>query len=219
MSRHSSIARTRIGVGSGNGKPAVRVRELVRVQLQVVQCFDVVAARGTQKPSPERAHVIPSRAQLLMVAIGNEPQVMQSELRHDARDPVGHCKQSRRKSGVLPGRAPGDGKRISHQLDRPPAREQARADRPALPGLVILRSPPPCLVPEVNVCEQERTTTRPPTCRRIKSEPEIPVHADHLRQGAGVALPDELRRLPNEPLVEFVNEFETRDAGPGRGIE
>jgi len=218
MSRYSSI--THPGVWSGNGKPAVRVRELVCVQLQVMQGLDVIVARGTQKPSPERAHMIPSRAQVLMVAIRNEPQMAQAELRHNARNPVGHCKQRRGEAGVLPGSAPGDGERISHQLDSPLAREQAHwAGWPALPGDVALRSLPPCLVSEVNISEQKRASTRPTACRRIKRCPEIPVHAHHLRQGAGVALPDDFRHLPNEPLVEFVNELETGNARPGRELE
>ena len=55
------MARPGIAFGSGTSKSAVRIGELVRVQLQVVQRLDIVAARGTQKPRPERAHVIRGR--------------------------------------------------------------------------------------------------------------------------------------------------------------
>jgi hypothetical protein len=220
MSRHSSSTRPGVRFGRGNGKPTVSIRELVRVQLQIVQGFDVIAARGAQKPSPERAQVIPSWPQVLVVTIRDEPQVAQAEPRNDECNTFGHCKQGRSKACVLPGSAPGDGERISHQLDGPPAREQAhRAGRPALPRGIALRALPPCLVSEVNISEEKRASTRPAACRRIERCPEIPVHAQHLRQGAGVALPDDFRRLPNEPLVEFLNELETGDARPGRGLE
>jgi hypothetical protein len=220
MSRNSSITDPWIGIGSGNCKPAVGIGKLECMQMQVVQCLDVIATRGTQKPSPERAQVIPSRAQVLMVVIRNEPQVTQAELRNDTRDLIRHGKQCRGETRVLPGSAPSDDERISHQLDRPPARKQMhRPIWPALPRGVALRSLPPRLVPEVNVGEQKRTSARLPACRRIQGYPKVPVDPHRIRQGTGIALPDHFRRLRNEPLVEFVNELETGAARPGRGHE
>src|SRR6185312_16356072 len=119
MRRHSSITYAWIMDGSGSYKPAVGIRNLVCVQLHVVQCLDVVAASGTQKPSPEGAQMIPSRAQVLVVVIRNEPQVTQAERCNDTGDRIGHREQGGGKPGILPGGEPGDDERISHQLNRP----------------------------------------------------------------------------------------------------
>ena len=220
MSRNSSITDPWIGIGSGNCKPADGIGKLVCVQMQVVQCLDVIAAGGTQKPSPERAQMIPSGAQMLMVVIGNEPQVAQTQLRNDPDNVIGHCKQRRCEARVLPGGAPSDDERISHQLNCALTGEQAhRCCRPTLPRRVALRSLPPCLVSEVDVGEQKRTSARPPACGRIQRYPKIAVYPHHLRQRARIAFPDHLRRLRNEPLVEFVNQLETGSARPGRGHE
>lgn len=220
MSRHSSITQTWIGIESGNRKPALGIRKLVRVQLQIVQCLDIIAARGTQKPSPERAQMIPPRAQMLMVMVRNEPQVAQAELCNDSGNLLRHCKQSGGEAGVLPGGAPGDDECISHQLNCHLTREQAsRARWPTLPRVVALRSLPPCLVSEMNIGEEKRTSARPPACGRIQSHPQITVYPHHLRQRARVAFSDHLRRLQDEPLVEFVNKLETGAARPGRWHE
>ncbi len=220
MSRHSSITQTWIGVESGNRKPAVGIRKLVRVHLQVVQCLDVIADRGTQKPPPQRAQMIPSRAQLLMVVIRNEPQVAQAELRNDWGNLLRHCKEGRGEASVLPGGAPGDDKCISHQLNCHLTREQAsRTRRSTLPRVIALRSLPPCLVSEMNIGEEKRTSARPPACGRIQSYPQITVYPHHLRQRARVAFSDHLRRLHDEPLVEFVNKLETGAARPRRWHE
>lgn len=220
MGRHSSITHTWIGVESGNRKPAVGIRKLVRVQMQVVQCLDVIPARGTQKPSPERAQMIPSRAQMLMVLIRNEPQVAQAELRNNSGNLLRHCKQGGGEAGVLPGGAPGDDEGISHQLNCHLPREKApKARWSTLPRVVALRSLPPCLVSEVNIGEEKRTSARPPACGRIQSHPQVAVYPHHLRQRARVAFSDHLRRLHDELLVEFVNELETGAAGPRWGHE
>lgn len=220
MSWYSSVTDPWVGIGSGDYKPAVGIRNLECVQMQVVQCFAIVATRGTQKPSPERALVIPSRTQVLMLVIRDESQVTQAELRNDTGDLLGHRKQDRGQAGVLPGGAPSDDERISHQLNCPLAWEQAhRASWPALPGAVALCSLPPSLVPELDISEQKRTSTCPPTCRWIQSYPKVPVDPHHIRQGARVAFPGHLRRLRNESLVEFVNQLETGAAPPARGHE
>ncbi len=220
MSRHSSIRRTWTQFRSRNSKPAVGVRKLVRVQMQVVERLDVVAARGAQKPSPERAQVIPSRTQMLMVVIRNEPQVAQPELRNDARNPVGHRKQGRGEADVLAGRVPGDDECISHQLNCPFTREQAhRGWWTTLPRRIALRSLPPCLALEVDIGEEKRTPTRPPTCGSIQRHPKIAMYPHHLRQRARLALSDHLRRLHDKSLVEFVYELETRATRPRRGHE
>lgn len=216
MSRYSSITAPWIGVGSGICKAALGIRKLVCVQMQVLQCLAVIATRGTQKPSPERAQVIPSRAQVLMMVIRNEPQLTQAELRNDTRDLVRHRKQRGGKARVLPGGVPSHHEGIPHQLNRALARKQAhRASGSALPRGVALRSLPPRLVPEVDVREQKRTSTRLPAATRTQSYPKIPVDPHRGRQGARLAFSDHFRRLINEPLVEFVYELETGAARPG----
>ena len=221
MSRHSSIVtHAWVTVGRRSCRPAVSIGKLVCVQMQVVQCLDVIAAGGTQKPSPERAQMIPSGAQVLMVVIRNEPQVAQTQLRNDPDNVIGHCKQRRCEARVLPDGAPSDDERISHQLNCALTGEQAhRCCRPTLPRRVALRSLPPGLVSEVDVGEQKRTSARPPACRRIQRYPKIAVYPHHLRQRARIAFPDHLRCFNNEPLVEFMNELEARAARPGRGHE
>ena len=221
MSRHSSITSSAwIAVGNGSRKAAIGIRKLVRVQLQVVQCLDVIAACSAQKPPPERAQMIPSRAQLLMVVKRNESQMAQAELRNDSGHLLGHCKQGRGEARVLPGGVPGDDERISHQLNRELAGEQARrCCRPTLPRSVALRSLPPCLVSEVDVSEEKRTLARPLACGCIQSDPKVAMYPHHLRQCARVALSDNFRRLHDEPLVEFVDELETGAARPGRRHE
>ena len=180
MSRHSSITQTWTGAGSGNCKPAVGIRKLVCVQMQIVQRLDVIAASSTQKPSPERAQMIPSRTQMLMMVIRDESQVPQAELRNDLSNLPGHCKQGRSKAGVLPGGAPGDDERISRQLNCPLTREQThRTCWSALPRGVALRSLPPFLVSEMDISEQKGTSTRPPTCRCIQSYPKVAMYPHH----------------------------------------
>ena len=220
MGRHSFIRDPWIGIGSGNCKPAVGIRKLVCVQMQIVQRLGIVAARGAQKSSPERAQVLPSQTQVLVMVIRNEPQVTQAELRNGTGAPVGHRKQARGEASVLPGRVPGDNERVAHQLNRPPAREVAHRDSwTALPRGVALHAMPPCLVPELDVGEQKWTSTRPMACRRIQSDPKVPVDPHHIRQRARVAFPGHFRRLLNEAFVEFIDELETGTARPRWGHE
>lgn len=221
MSRHSSITGPWISIGSGDCKPAVSIRKLECVQMQVAQRLAIIAVRSTQKPSPERAQMVPPRAQVLMVVIRNDPQVAQAELRNDTGNPVGHRKQGCREADILSGCAPRDGERIPHQFSFQPAREQSHrgSSWPALPRSIALRSLPPCLVSEVDVYEQKRTSTCAPACGRIQGEPKIPVHPHDLGQRARLAFADQFRRLGNESLIEFVNELEQGAAWPGRGYE
>src|SRR5215469_4159012 len=92
--------------------------------MQIVQCLAVIAARGAQKPSPERTQMIPSRTQVLMVVIRNEPQLTQAQLGHDMSDLVRHGKQCGGEARVLSGGTPSDYERISRQLNGPLARKQ-----------------------------------------------------------------------------------------------
>lgn len=164
--------------------------------------------------------MIPSRAQVLVVVIRNEPQVIQAKRRNDTGDRIRHREEGCGQPGILPGGAPGDDERISRQLNRPFAWEEARGGGwPALPGLVALNSLPPYLVTKVDVGEQKWTATRPLACSRIQSYPKIAVYSQHLRQRGRAAFADHFSRLHNEPLVEFVNEIETRPARPGRRHE
>lgn len=206
------------GVWTGRCEPAVGIRNLECLQMQVVQRFAVVAASRAQEPTPERAQVLPSRAQMRMVVIRDVLQLAQAELCNDVGDLVRHGKESGGKPGILPGRVPGDDKCISREVDSRLAQKQAhRGRRPTVPRQVILRPLPPGRVPELDVREQKRALTRPPACRAIQTQPKIPMHQHHLGHGALAVLACYLRHLLYEKFVELVNKLEAGTTGPRRG--
>lgn len=203
------------GVGTRRCGRAVGIRKLECLQMQVVQRLPVVAARRAQEPTPERAQVLPSRAQVLMAVIRDVPQLAQPELRNDVGNLVGHGEESSGKSGVLPGRAAGDDERVSREVHGRLAQKQAhRARRPAVPRRFILRPLPPGRVPELDVREQKRALTHPPAGRAIQTQPQISMHPHHLGHGARAVLACDLRHLLYEHFVELVNELEAGAAGP-----
>lgn len=205
------------GVGSGSCKPAVGIRKLECVQMQVVERLAIIVARRTEKPAPERAQVLPPWAQLLMVVVGDLPHVSQAKLRNDAGDSLRHRKQGSGEPGVLPRGVAGNEERIPHQLDGRPAREQAhRAGRPAVPRRVVLRPLPPGRVLEVDVHEQKWTLTCPLACGAFQTHPKIPVHAHHLWQRAPIVFSGSIRHLLYKQFVELVNELKAGAAGPMR---
>jgi hypothetical protein len=203
-----------IGVGSGPCKAAVGIRKLECVQMQVVERLAVVAAHRTQEAAPERAQVLPSRAQVLMAVIGYVPHVAQAKLRNDAGDPLRHREQGSGEPGVLSGRVAGNEERIPRQLDRRPAREQAhRAGRPAVPRRVALRALPPSRVPELEVHEQKRTLTCPLACGAVQTHPKIPVHPHYLGQRMPIVFPGSIRHLLYKQFIELVNELKAEVDG------
>jgi hypothetical protein len=217
MSRNSSIMDYRSGVWTGRCEPAVGIRKLECLQMQVVERFAVVATCRTQEPTPERAQVLPSRAQVLMVVIREVPQLAQPEFRNYVGDLVRHGEESRGKSGVLPSRIPCDNERIPREVDGRLAQKQAfRARRPAVPRRVILRPLPPGRVPELDIRKQKWALTCSPACRATQTPPEIPMHPHHLGHGAFAVLACDLHHLLYEQFVELVNELEARAAGPRR---
>lgn len=217
MTRYSLIVSHRNGTRSRSCKPAVGIGKLERVQLQVVQRLAVITTRSAQEPPPERAQVLPSRPQVLMTLLGDPSQMMQAELRHDAGNLIGHREHGSGEPRVLSRSRPGDEERIPHQLDGGLARKQAyRGELPAVPRSIVLRTLPPSRISELNVRKQKRTFARPAACRAIEAHPKVAVHPHHLRQHALAVFPRGLRRLRNEPLIEFVNELEARAAIPGR---
>lgn len=185
--------------------------------MEVVQRLPIVAARRIQEAAPERAQVLPSRAQVLMVVIRDVPQLAQPELRNDVGDLLGHGKEGCGKSSVLPSRVPGEVERIPRELDGRLAQKQTnRARRSAVPSQVMLRPLPPGRVPELDVRKQEWALTCQPARRAIQTHPKIPVHPHHLGHGALTALARNLRHLLYEQFVELVNELEARTTAPGR---
>ena len=217
VSRYSFITAPWTGVRAGRCKPTVGIRKLECMQMQVVQRLAIVAASRAQEPTPERTQMLPPRAQMLMAVIGHVPQLAQPQLCNDAGNLVGHCKERSSESGVLPGGAPRNDKRIPHQLDGRLAQEQAhRARCTAVPRRLVLRMLPPGGVAELNVREQERAMTRQLACGAIETHPKIPVHPHHLGHGAAVVLACGLRQLLDEQLVEFMNEFEEGATSPRR---
>lgn len=205
------------GVGTRRFRPAVGIRKLECLQMQVVHRFPIVAARRVQEAAPERAEVFPSWAQVLMVTIGNVPQLAHPELCDHVGDLVRHGKESSGKSGVLPGRTPGDDERIPCEVDGRLAQKQARrARRSSMPSGVISCPLPPSRVPELDVRKQKWALTRPQACRAIQTRPKIPMHSHHLGHGALAVLACDLRYLFYEMLIELVNELEAGAARPRR---
>lgn len=217
MSRYSSITDPRNGGGNGRCKTAVGIRKPECMQMQLVQRLAIVAARRAQEPAPERAQVLPSWAQVLMVVIGHVSQLAQPELCNDAGDLFGHGEERSSKSGVLLGGVPGNDERIPHQVDGRLAREEAyRAGWAAMPRRVVLSALPPGGIAELDVREQKRTLTRPLTCWAIETDPKIPVHPHHLGHGVVAVLACSLCQLFDEQLVELMNELEAGASGPRR---
>lgn len=204
-------------VGTRRCGPAVSIRKLECLQMQVVQRLHVVAACRAQESTPERAQVLPSRAQMLMAVIRDVPQLAQPELRNDVSNLVRHGEESSGKSGVLPGRAAGDDESISRELDGGLTQKQAhRARRPAVPRRFILRPLPPGRVPKLDVRKQKRALTRPTAGRAIQTQPKISMHPHHLGHSALAVRACDLRHLLYEHFVELVNELEAGATGPRR---
>jgi hypothetical protein len=206
-----------IGVGSGFCEAAVGIRKLECMQMQVVERLAVIADRRSQEPAPERAQVLPSRAQVLVALIGYAPHVAQAELRNDAGDPLRHREQRTGEPGVLSGSVAGNEERIPRQFNSRPAPKQAhRAGRPAVPRGVAVRALPPGRVPELEVPEQKRTLTCPPACGAVQTRPEILVHPHYLGQRMPVAFSRSIRHLFYKQFIELVNELKAGVDGPVR---
>ena len=208
---------SRSGVGIGRCECAVGIRKLECLQVQVIQRLPIVAARCAQEAAPERAQVLPSGAQVLMVTVSDLPQLAQPELCNDMGDLVRHGEESGRKTDVLPGRVPCDDERIPREVDGRLAREQSRrARRAAVPPGIMLRPLPPGLVPELDVRKQKWTLTRPSARRAIQTHPKVPVHPQYLGRGAVGLFARNLRHLLHEEFIEVVNELEARATCPWR---
>lgn len=204
-------------VGIGRYEPAVGIRKLECLQVQVVQGLPIVAARCTQEAAPERTQVLPSRAQVLMALVRDLPQLAQPELCNDVSDLVRHGEEGCGKTGVLPGRVPGDDESISREVDSRLAQEQPRrARRPAVPPGIMLRPFPPGRVPELDVRKQKWAPTRPSARRAIQTHPKVPVHPQYLGRGAVGLFARNLRHLLHEEFIEVVNELEARATCPWR---
>lgn len=159
--------------------------------------------------------MLPSRTQVMMVVIGDVPQLTKPELCNNAGNFFGHREERSRQSGVLPGGVPGNDERIPHQIDSWPAHEEAgEAGLATLPSWVVLRALPPDSVAELDVCEQKRALTRTSACRTVETHPEIPVHPDQLGQVAIAVLACGLGQLLDEQFVELMNEIEEGASGP-----
>lgn len=198
-----------IGIGRRPWSRVVCIRKLKCVQMQIVERLVVVAAGSTQEPTPERAQMLPSRAQVLMAVIRYAPHVAQSKLRDHACNSLRHRKQCGGEPGVLPGAVAGNEKGVPSQFDSRLAPKQAhRAGRPAVPRRIALRAAPPCDVPEMEVREQKRTLTRPLARRAIQTRPKILVHPHYLGQRMPIVFSGDLRHLLDKQLVELMNELE-----------
>lgn len=197
-----------IGIGRRPRSAAVGIRKLKCVQMQIVERLAVVAARRTQEPAPERAQMLPSRAQVLMAMIGYAPHVAQSKLRYHAGNTLRHREQGSGEPGVLSGAVAGNEKGIPRQLDGRFAPKQARrAGRTAVPRRIALRAVPPCNVPELEVHEQKRTLTCPLACGAVQTHPKVLVHPHHLGQRMPIVFSGDVRHMLNKQLVELMNEL------------
>lgn len=198
------------GIGGRPCSAAVGIRNLKCVQMQIVERLAVVAARCTQKSAPERAQMLPPRAQVLMTMIGNASHVAQSKLRYHAGDSRRHRKKRSGKTGVESRAVAGYEKSIPRQLDSGLASKQApRAGRPAMPRGIALRAAPPLDIPELEVHEQKRALACPLACGAVQAHPQIPVHPHHFRQRMSIIFSGDVHHLPNKQLVELMNELET----------
>lgn len=198
-----------IGIGGRPCSVAVGIRKLKCVQMQIVERLAVVAHGRTQEPTPERAQMLPSRAQVLVAMIRYVSHMAQSKLRYHAGNSRRHSEKRCGKTRVQSGAVAGYEQGIPRQLDSRLAPKQApRARRSAMPRRIALRATPPLNVPELEVHEQKRTPTCPLAREAIQPQPQITVHPHHLRQRVPIVVSGDVRHLLDKQLVELVNELE-----------
>ena len=91
--------------------------------MKVVERVAIAAHGCAQESTPERDPVLTSRPQVLMMVVGNVPEVVQTVSPDNIGDCRGHSEHENREANVFPGDIPSDDEGVSRQFDRRFSRE------------------------------------------------------------------------------------------------
>jgi len=214
LSRHSSVAGGSRAAMSGSSTAVLGVREQERMPMKIVERLAIIADRRAEKTAPERVSVFPSRAQALMLLIGDLPKLVKTQFRNDLGNFSGHPDQEGGKADVYPGRVPRNSQRVSCHLHANDPREYSSAEIHAIRKLPTLCSLPPINISELKVGEDERAPARSETRPCFHRAPKASVNPQDIGNFPRISPLGRARKTLQVPIIELMDEFEARPANP-----
>ena len=162
-------------------RSTLRICNLECVPMKVVERVAIAAHGCAQESTPERDPVLTSRPQVLMMVVGNVPEVVQTVSPDNIGDCRGHSEHENREANVFPGDIPSDDEGVSRQFDRRFSREHSRRIARLLRARrSALRSLPPLHILKANIREKKRTSACERTCRSIQFHPKTPMYTNDI---------------------------------------
>ena len=183
--------------------------------VKIMERRAIVAHRGAEKPTPERATVLAARPQRVVVPVGELPEFVQAEFRDELSDVRRHPDQERAEREVLSRRVPRDRQDIARQINVNDPGEHA-AEFAATHSGLIPRLPPPIHVCELKICKDEGASTGSAACILAYCHPQPSMSAQEIRNTTRVGRLCRAREALQIPVVECLDELEGRPTEPLR---